>query len=157
MIFTQKHFLAERKRKFREEDPTTKPVVTDTAPVEDFTKPLPDIAPVEEGPTENEILETESPITTVLNHISSWKDELQTSFVYDACVEGAEILNKDKERSAYKYITKVQYKDFQNLIKSCEEIVRMINGSSFEAKKILEDISLARKMLVSENRLLRKK
>lgn len=88
-------------------------------------------------------------IMTVLKNISSWKDEFEKSIILDSFIAGSDIIENNTERQAFQYITKNQYGAFSSLIDSSREIATLINDLSFDAKKLLGEIELSKKMMIS--------
>lgn len=86
---------------------------------------------------------------TVLENISNWKDEFEASPILDSFIAGSDIVENDTERSNYQYVSKEQYSAFVSLIDNSREIATLINNLSFDAKKLMGEIELSRKMMIS--------
>lgn len=86
---------------------------------------------------------------TVLENISNWKDEFEASPILDSFIAGSDIVENDTERSNYQYVSKEQYSAFVSLIDNSREIATLINNLSFDAKKLMGEIDLSRKMMIS--------
>jgi hypothetical protein len=85
----------------------------------------------------------------VLKNISKWRLDFEKSDVLSSFVAGAEIVESDTERESFQYLTDEQYGTFVKLIDSARDIASYINDLSYDAEKLLSDIELSRKMMVS--------
>lgn len=86
----------------------------------------------------------------ILKTVSQWKDEFEKSSILDSFISGADVVENNSERESFQYLTDSQYNDFSKLIDAGRTIATMINDLSYDAEKLLGEIELSRKMMVSE-------
>jgi hypothetical protein len=97
-----------------------------------------------------EDVSSSSRLEDVLRDIAQWKDDFENSTVLDSFITGAEILENDTERKSFSYLTESQYGAFSKLIEASREIAKLINDLSYDSEKLLGEIELSRKMMISE-------
>jgi hypothetical protein len=88
-------------------------------------------------------------IEDVLKNIAQWKNDFEKSPVLDSFIAGADIVENETERTSFQFLTDSQYSDFSKLIDSARDIATLINDLSYDAEKLLGEIELSRKMMVS--------
>ena len=88
-------------------------------------------------------------IEDVLKNIAQWKNDFEKSPVLDSFIAGADIVENETERTSFQYLTDSQYSDFSKLIDSARDIATLINDLSYDSEKLLGEIELSRKMMVS--------
>jgi hypothetical protein len=87
-------------------------------------------------------------LTDVLEKIATWNDEMDE--LLNHCIRGAELINSELAREDATYITKDQVTTFSNLLDSCREIFLSVNDVSFDADKLLREIDLSKKILLTK-------
>jgi hypothetical protein len=137
-----------------EEEETVKPTTPATAPSEDkMTDSDMELLDQELNTPESTPTDMTSSssmdMMTVLQNISTWKDDFEASSILDSFIAGSDIVENDTERTSYQYVSKEQYGAFTTLIESSREIATLINNLSFDAKKLMGEIELSRKMMIS--------
>jgi len=137
-----------------EEEETVKPTTPATAPSEDkMTDSDMELLDQELNTPESTPTDMTSSssmdMMTVLQNISTWKDDFEASPILDSFIAGSDIVENDTERTSYQYVSKEQYGAFTSLIESSREIATLINNLSFDAKKLMGEIELSRKMMIS--------
>lgn len=120
------------------EDPELPTEVVDAPP------PEPE---VEVGDSQSMHQEVTAPtIKAVLDNISEFMDKVTEMGLLQSIIDGATIVEQNSERKSFNYISKQNYADFSKLMGSCSEMMSAISKVSFEAKRLLGDIELSRKL-----------
>lgn len=107
-------------------------------------------APAQVQPQPEGVPSASMGIEDVLKNVAQWKNDFEKSPILDSFIAGADIIENDTERASYQYLTDSQYSDFSKLIDLAREIATMINDLSYDSEKLLGEIELSRKMMVSE-------
>lgn len=89
-------------------------------------------------------------IEDILKTVSQWKNDFEKSSILDSFISGADVVENNTERETFQYLTDSQYSDFSKLIDAGRTIATMINDLSYDAEKLLGEIELSRKMMVSD-------
>lgn len=108
------------------------------------------VAPQESSVEPQGISSSSMGIEDVLKNVAQWKDDFERSSVLDSFIAGAEIVENNTERENFQYLTDSQYGAFAKLIDSAREIAKLINDLSYDSEKLLGEIELSRKMMISE-------
>lgn len=90
----------------------------------------------------------------VLEKFSGWKDTMNDFLDY--AIKGSELLNNDLEREGITYITKDQINKFATILESTREVFLTMNDISFDSEKLIEEIDLSKKILLTKKESARK-
>jgi hypothetical protein len=113
---------------------------------DELTQPPPEVE-VEAGDSQAMNQEVTAPtIKAVLDSISAFMDKVTDMGLLQSIIDGTEIVDQNSERKTFNYISKQNYTDFTKLMGSCSEMMSSISKVSFEAKRLLGDIELSRKL-----------
>ena len=145
-------------RLFEEDEVPSTPVKTETPQVQspdklsdDDIDILGDELNVEQSSPEPEGVPSSSMgIEDILKTVSQWKNDFEKSSILDSFISGADVVENNTERETFQYLTDSQYSDFSKLIDAGRTIATMINDLSYDAEKLLGEIELSRKMMVSD-------
>jgi hypothetical protein len=89
-------------------------------------------------------------IEDILKTVSQWKNDFEKSSILDSFISGVDVVENNTDRENFQYLSDSQYSDFSKLIDAGRTIATMINDLSYDAEKLLGEIELSRKMMVSD-------
>jgi hypothetical protein len=93
-------------------------------------------------------------LTEILEKLSTWNNQMDEYLDY--CIKGAELINNELAREDVTYITKEQVTSFGNLLETCKEVFLSVNDVSFDADKLVREIDLSKKILLTQKESVKK-